>query len=189
VKELEEIKENSPNNGEEIQNLTENTKQSTEENLGEEKNLELEKLTKEKEEIFNRLQRLQADFENFRKRTSKEKTEILNFANADLVTALLPVLDNFQRALFSQEKSQQNQVNDKFFEGIQMIYRQFKDILEKEGLKEIDCLDKPFDPNFHEAIMQVEDTDKPENTVVEVLQTGYTFKDKVIRPAMVKVSK
>ncbi|SES66588.1 molecular chaperone GrpE [Anaerobranca gottschalkii DSM 13577] len=187
---MEELKENSPNLQEDKQDLTEEEKQ-VEENIGENKeNSEIEKLTKEKEELFNRLQRLQADFENFRKRMTKEKTEILNFANADLVTALLPVLDNFQRALSGQEKNlDKNGEYLKFLEGIQMIYRQFKDILEKEGLKEIDCLDKPFDPNFHEAIMQVEDIDKPENTVVEVLQTGYTFKDKLIRPAMVKVSK
>ena len=143
---------------------------------------EVEKLRQEKDEVFTRLQRLQADFENFRKRSSKERVELLSSANSDLVTSLLPVMDNFKRALDGQEKS-------KFTEGIQMILKQFKEILEKEGLKEIECLNQPFDPNFHDAVMQGEEEGVPENTVVEVFQTGYTFKDKVIRPAMVKVNK
>lgn len=148
---------------------------------GEENLVELEKLTKEKDEVFNRLQRLQADFENFRKRTSKERVELLNSANSDLVSSLLPVLDNFHRALDGQEQT-------KFTEGIQMILKQFKEILAKEGLQEINSLNQPFDPNFHDAVMQGEEEGVPTNTVVEVFQTGYTFKEKVIRPAMVKVN-
>jgi molecular chaperone GrpE len=187
VKVLEEIKEKGQN--EEVSEKDSQQDVPLEEKTVEEdkeespsQDSEIQKLIKEKEELVSRLQRLQADFENFRKRSTKEKVDIINSANVELITVLLPVLDNFQRALEGAEDS-------KFVEGIKMIYKQFKDILEKEGLQEIDCLDKPFDPNLHEGIMQVEEPDKPENTVVEVLQKGYTFKDKVIRPAMVKVNK
>lgn len=182
MKDLEENKKEQ----EEKEVIEENTESQPEEQTEQPKKEEalsdIEKAIKEKEEAHARLQRLQADFENFRKRNAKERVELLNSANSELVGSLLPVLDNFQRALNSQEGS-------KFKEGIEMIIKQFKDILEREGLKEIDCLNQPFDPNFHEAVIQVEEDDKPENTVVEVLQTGYTFKDKVLRPAMVKVNK
>ena len=142
---------------------------------------ELEKAQMENQDMLNRLQRLQADFENFRKRSTKERVDLLNSANQSLVTNLLPVLDNFQRALDSQDTG-------KLKEGLGLILKQFQDILQKEGLKEIDSLNKPFDPNLHDAVMQVQLDDAPENTVVEVLQKGYLFRDKVIRPAMVKVN-
>ena len=142
---------------------------------------EIEKLKLEKLEALNRFQRLQADFENARKRNIKERSELINSANANLVLSLLPVLDNFQRALNSEESS-------KFKEGIDLILKQFTEILEREGLQEIYCANKEFDPNFHDAVMQVHEENLPENTVVEVVQKGYTFKEKVIRAAMVKVN-
>ncbi|QNO13571.1 nucleotide exchange factor GrpE [Alkalicella caledoniensis] len=147
-----------------------------------ETNDQLEKLELEKQEVFNRMQRLQADYENLKKRGVKERVDLLTSANADLVKTLLPVIDNFQRALDSEKE------NTKFKEGIELILKQFMDILEKEGLKEIESVNKEFDPNYHDAVMNMQDPDLPENTIVEVLQKGFTFKDKVIRPAMVKVN-
>lgn len=130
---------------------------------------------------------LQADFDNFRKRTAKEKEDIYTYANTQIVKDLLPILDNFERALGSVIKEDPSVKS--FYNGIEMIYNQLITILGKNDVKEIKALNEPFDPELHDGIMQVEDSEFPENTVVEVLQKGYTLKDKVIRPSMVKVSK
>lgn len=130
---------------------------------------------------------LQADFDNFRKRTAKEKEDIYTYANTQIVKDLLPILDNFERALGSVVKEDSSVKS--FYNGIEMIYNQLITLLGKNDVKEINALNEPFDPELHDGIMQVEDSEFPENTVVEVLQKGYTLKDKVIRPSMVKVSK
>ena len=126
--------------------------------------------------------RLMADFQNYKKRVEKEKSDIYSYANEKLVTELLNVLDNFERAL-------EHEGEDKsFHEGMQMIFKQLFDVLEKSGLKEIPALGEEFDPNFHNAVMN-EDTEEYESgTVSGVMQKGYTLNGKVIRPSMVKVA-
>lgn len=137
---------------------------------------EKEKQQEESEENYlEQLQRLQAEFENFRKRTEKEKYEILKNANEDLIVKLLGVLDNFELAL--------KHVDDK---GINMIYSELYSILEKEGLKIIKT-GKNFDPEIHEAIIHEEGEE--DEKIVEELQKGYTLNDKVIRPSKVKITK
>lgn len=146
-----------------------------------------EELAREKaraDEYFNRLLRVQADFDNYRKRTQKEKAEFWKYASEPLVSALLPVLDNFQRALETPPGDV-----DKLLEGVKMIYRQLKEILENEGLKAISAKGEEFDPTLHEAVMQEKTDQYPDNTVMEELRTGYFYKDKLIRPAMVKVAR
>jgi len=140
-------------------------------------------LEQEKEELMHRLLRLQADFDNFRKRTRAEKEEMVDYAAFDLVCRLLPVIDNLERACVSTETCSQGLV-----EGIVMITRQFKDLLEKEGVKAIECKGKTFDPAYHEAVMREESSDHAPDTVVDELQKGYMIKDRVLRPSMVKVA-
>lgn len=145
---------------------------------------ELEKEKAKAEEYYKFLLRVQADFDNFRKRTQKEKEEFRKYASEPLVEALLPVLDNFERALNSPPRDA-----EKLLEGIEMIYRQLKDILEKEGLKAIMAQGEAFDPTIHEAVMQETTGEYDDNTVIEEMRTGYFFKDKLLRPALVKVAR
>jgi len=137
------------------------------------------------DEHYDRLLRLQAEFDNYRKRTQKEKTDIIKFASERLVAELLPVLDNFERAASS---AQLNPDFNAFSQGVDMIFRQLQTALNKEGLKAIEATGQPFDPNLHDAVLRVESDEHPENTVVEELQKGYYLKEKVLRPSMVKVS-
>ena len=154
-----------------------------------EKNLTLEaELVKAKakaEDHYAQLQRLQADFDNYRKRTQKEKTELIKYASERLVGELLPVLDNFDRAVSAAKV---NLDFTAFSQGVEMILRQMQTALSKEGLRAMDAAGQPFDPNLHEAVLRVASEEHPENTVVEELQKGYYLKEKVLRPCMVKVS-
>lgn len=150
---------------------------------GEEDN-RLAELQRQAEENHNRYLRAQADFDNFRRRTLKEKEELAQYASLKLVEQLLPVLDNFQRALQTGEGADLGS----YAKGVEMIYRQLSQVLEEEGLKQMEPVGQPFDPELHQAIMQVESEEYEEGIVVEVVQPGYRLKDKVIRPAMVKVS-
>lgn len=149
---------------------------------------ELEKqlleLRREKDDVHDRLLRKHADFENFRKRAEKEKREYQMFALSDVMYELLAILDNFERAFSHAE----DQISTDYHKGILLIYRQLKDVLEKKGLKAIETVGRPFDPNYHEAITREERDDVPENTILEEFQKGYFFRDKLLRPAMVKVS-
>ena len=154
-----------------------------------EKNLTLEaELVKAKakaEDHYAQLQRLQADFDNYRKRTQKEKTELIKYASERLVGELLPVLDNFERAVSAAKV---NPDFTAFSQGVEMILRQMQTALSKEGLRAMDAVGQPFDPNLHEAVLRVASEEHPENTVVEELQKGYYLKEKVLRACMVKVS-
>jgi molecular chaperone GrpE len=138
---------------------------------------------KEDEEAWDdKYKRLLADFQNYKRRTEKEKADVYSFANEQIVTELLQVLDNFERALASE-------CSDKAYaDGMEMIFKQFSGILTKSGLEEIDAVGKDFDPNFHHAVLKDNNDDFESGQVTEVLQKGYTFKKKVIRPAMVKVN-
>ncbi len=143
----------------------------------------VEQLAQEKEELMNRLMRLQADFDNYRKRVRTEKEDLEKHANFNLIKRLLPVIDNLERACSATGDNAETIV-----EGVQMISRQLQEILEKEGVAPIECQGKPFDPNCHEAVLVEESNEHPPNTVLDELQKGYRMKDKVLRASMVKVS-
>ncbi|HHW01536.1 MAG TPA: nucleotide exchange factor GrpE [Thermoanaerobacterales bacterium] len=144
----------------------------------------LEDKQKQIDEYKNRWYRAQADFDNFRKRTQKEIQDIHLYAGEQLIKDILPIVDNFERALNSIEDRE-----GPIYKGVQLIYQQLKNVLEKYDVKEIDAQGKAFDPRFHEAVMQVESQEHENDTVIEVLQKGYLFHTKVIRPSMVKVAK
>ncbi|MBN8236686.1 nucleotide exchange factor GrpE [Halobacillus kuroshimensis] len=154
--------------------------EETEESQG-----ETEQLRQEKEELNNRLVRLQADYDNFRRRTQKEKEADRKYRSQSLIEELIPALDNFDRALQVEVDSDaaKNLAN-----GMKMVYDQFKSALEKEGVEVIPAQGEEFDPHLHQAVMQVEDENYESNIVVEELQKGYRLKDRVIRPSMVKVN-
>lgn len=135
------------------------------------------------EEHNDRYKRLLADFDNFRRRTRQEKEELSNIVAQNVILELLPVLDNFERALGSAT----NQDAEKMLSGVEMIYRQFTQVLEKSGLTLVESIGKIFDPQQHEAVMRVEDAEQSDGMIVEELQKGYAVKGKVIRPSMVKV--
>ena len=137
-----------------------------------------------KNEFDNRYKRLQADFDNFRRRTNQEKEQLSGFVKGNVLADLLPVLDNFERAVQSPAEGDAKT----FLDGFVMIHQNLMATLQKHGLAPIEAVGQPFDPNLHQAIMRVETDEYPEDTVVEVLQTGYTVDCRCIRPAMVKVS-
>ncbi|MEN3189420.1 MAG: nucleotide exchange factor GrpE [Atribacterota bacterium] len=155
----------------------------------EEKLLETEKIAQQKEnlskEYLEHLKRLQADFENYKKREEKKKKEFIEFANEELLNNLLTVVDNLERALDST-KSENNVEAIK--QGINNILKDFYNILNKEGVKPIKARGHKFDPYKHEAVMTVETDQYPEDTITEELRKGYYFKSKILRPAMVKVA-
>ena len=150
--------------------------------------LEKEKAELESQSIdyYERLQRQQAEFDNYRKRTIKEKEELIKYASERILVSMLPIVDNFERAISA---AQTNQDFNAFAQGVELIFRQVLGTLDKEGLKPIVAVGQPFDPNLHEAVMQVDSEEYEENTVVEELQKGYLLKEKVIRPSMVKVAR
>ena len=150
-----------------------------------ENDAEIEKLKEEKDDVYNRLLRLQAEYDNFKRRTQKEKEAERKYKAQDIVTDILPVLDNFERAL-QVEKTEETAG---LIDGISMVHRQLQDALTNNGVEAIDTVGEEFDPNKHHAVMQVEDDSVESNHVVEELQKGYLLKDRVIRPAMVKVNK
>ncbi|MFC4811327.1 nucleotide exchange factor GrpE [Paenibacillus sp. GCM10023250] len=142
-------------------------------------------LTKLADENQQRYLRVQADFDNFRRRTAKEREELAQYASMKLVGQLLPVVDNFGRAI---EAAKAGGDVESFSKGVEMIFRQLEGVLEAEGLKPMDAVGQPFNPDFHQAIMQVESEEYEDGIVVEEAQKGFMLKDKVLRPAMVKVS-
>lgn len=137
------------------------------------------------EEHTERYIRLQADFDNFRRRTRQEKEELSIIVAQGIVMQFLPVLDNFERALSLSGGAQ----GDGLRTGVEMICRQFAQVFEKLGVEPVAAVGAQFDPQLHEAVMSVEDTEKPDGTIAEELQKGYLLKGKVIRPSMVKVVK
>lgn len=143
---------------------------------------ELEAVKKQLSEGVERMKRLQADFENFRRRTRQEKEELSNMVVQDFIKDLLPMLDNFDRAMAAEATD-----GNKFQQGVEMIYNQLAEILKNKGLEKIDTTDAKFDPNFHQAVMRVENPDLEDESIAMELQKGYMVKGKVIRPAMVQV--
>jgi molecular chaperone GrpE len=139
-------------------------------------------IQQETSEYKDRYMRTLADFENFRKRSEREKTDFYKYALAGLLRDLLPVLDNFDRSLEHAAEG------DDFHRGVLLIYKQLYDILTKHGLKPIDQAAVPFDPKIHEAVVSEQDPSVPSHTVIAILQKGYFLHDRLLRPAMVKVA-
>ncbi len=150
------------------------------------KDKKLEELQNEINTLKDKNMRITAEMVNTLRRKDEETNRLLKYSNESLITELLPVIDNFERALNVDAKTADIESYQK---GMTMIYNSLKNILEKFEVKEIEAIDKEFDPSYHQAVMQEEKEGTKENIVIEVLQKGYTYKDKVIRPAMVKVSK
>ncbi len=146
---------------------------------------ELEKLQAEIDRQKDAFLRLNAEFQNFKKRTEKEKSDIYKFANEKVFLDLLEVMDNVERAMSALETEEENP----FFGGIRQIKKSFQDIFNKYGLERIDAVGAPFDPELHHAVMTEDAEDTESEHVIEELQKGYTLNGKVIRHAMVKVAK
>lgn len=167
------------------------SKEDREETSEPETEIELlkERLVKSEEqakELEDRLLRLAAEFDNYRKRTAKEFAYLVKNANERLILQLLDTLDNFQRALDSAKTSSDY---EKFHKGVELIYTHMKDLLSKEGLKEIEVIGKPFDPNFHEAVTQAESNKYDDGIVMEEISKGYLLNDRLLRASKVVVSK
>ncbi|MFZ0414407.1 MAG: nucleotide exchange factor GrpE [Candidatus Acidiferrales bacterium] len=147
-------------------------------------NQEIERLVAEKLDLKNTLVRLQADFDNYRKRIERERHQERHRGAETVIEHLLPILDGFDRAIASHRDA----AHDEFRKGVQLIRKQLFDVLAKQGLEKIDTQGKAFDPHFHHAIEHVKTTEKPDGAVLEELQAGYVFHGKVLRPAMVRVA-
>ncbi len=139
-------------------------------------------------EMEDKYLRLQAEFINYRTRQANETADMLKYEGEEIIRSLLPIADNFERAIKMDNNDLSDEVS-KFLEGFKMIYTSFISIFNEMGVVEIDCLGKEFDPVYAEAVLVEHDENKPEGVVLEVLTKGYKYKDKVIRPAMVKVNK
>lgn len=176
---------NQENAAADNQEAAENTAAETAGNEQVSLDSEVERWKAAAEENQNRLLRTLADMENMRRRVRKEQEDLAKYASQKVIEELLPALDNFERALAADKDSL---TVESLLQGVSMVYRQMAQVFEKEGLQPIEAAGKPFDPNLHQAVMQVEDANFESGVVVEELQKGYQFKDRVIRPAMVKVN-
>lgn len=139
-------------------------------------------LVDENRQLKDRVLRTLADFENFRKRSDREKADFFKYSLANVMKDIVPVLDNFDRALEHAEEG------DEFHKGVLLIYKQLYEMLQKHGLKPIEESGVTFDPNIHEAVVREEDDSVPSHTVVAILQKGYFLHDRLLRPALVKVA-
>lgn len=149
---------------------------------------EIEELVKQNEELKEKVLYKEAELINYRRRKDEETANMLKYANMGLIEELLPILDNFERAI----KLDDNNLNDevsRFLQGFKMMYSSFSEVLKNFGVKEIEALGKEFDHNYHEALMTDNIEDVDDNIVTEVLLKGYMLKDRVLRPASVKVNK
>jgi molecular chaperone GrpE len=144
---------------------------------------EFETLKRDRDDLFDRLLRKQAEFENFRKRVEREKSDFMQFASADLMKELLNAVDSFDLAIRNAASDGQGTLR-----GFELIYKQLQDTLARFGLKPLEAKGKPFDPNFHQAVSTKPTNDVAENTVVEEMRKGYTLNGRLLRPAMVAVS-
>jgi molecular chaperone GrpE len=145
---------------------------------------EFDQLKTERDMLLDRLARVQAEFENARKRTTREQQEFREYAVAEAMTALLPTLDSFERALQTTAPDRAE-----FRSGVELIYKQLQDALIKLGLRPIPAKDEPFDPHLHQAVEMVETREAKDQQVLEELQRGYKLKDRLLRPSMVKVAR
>lgn len=147
---------------------------------------ELAEKAKLADEYVARLQRLQADFDNFRRRSHKEREELADLITETVICKFLPVIDNLARAIVTAKNAA---ADEQFIAGVEMILRQMEDVLNKQNVTVINAVGELFDPQKHEAVMQVADDSKADDTIIEEFQKGYQLKQRVIRPSMVKVVK
>ncbi len=168
---------------EEEKELEEEVKETVE-NQEEKKEDDKDSLKKKAEEATEKFVRLQAEFQNYKKRTEKEKANLYKFANEKLILDLLPLMDNMERAIENSKDS-----SEKVVDGIKMIKKSLDEFFEKNGVKYIDAVGKPFDPEYHHAVMTEENDDIESEHIIEEFQKGYMLNEKVIRHSMVKVSK
>jgi len=148
---------------------------------------ELEKLKEQNKELTEKVLRVTAEMQNMRRRYDEEISKIYKYDGEDLAKKLLPIIDNFERAISLDDNNLEDE-QSKFLEGFKMIYASLINILKEKGIVEIECLGKQFDPNFMDAILTDSIVEEEQNVVLDVLQKGYMYNDKVIRPAMVKVN-
>lgn len=148
---------------------------------------ERELLSKRIKELEDEVLRNKAELLNYRKRKDEETERIIKYAEEDILRGFLPILDNFERAINMDDDNKEDEVS-KFLSGFKLMYKQMKELLEKFEVKEIEALDKEFDPSLHQAVVTGKDESKPSGIVLEVLQKGYMYKDRVLRTAMVKVN-
>ena len=182
--EMNETEDITTETEEQIEMDVENSENPFEVELQEVKQQKVE-LEAKLEEAENRILRMQADFENSRRRARLDLEATEKYKSQGLITELLPAIDNFERALKMEADNDQAK---SLLQGMEMVYRSLLDTLKKEGAEQIEAVGKEFDPHLHQAIMQVEDENFGSNIVVEEFQKGYILKDRVIRPAMVKVN-
>lgn len=182
------IKDNSQNEIEENQQTTEEEMSKMQEDL--------EEAEAQTQSAINKMMRLAAEFDNYKKRSAKEHENIRKYAAENLIKELLPIVDNFERAIESASESNlvppsngRTKDFDSFLDGVKLILSQMINLLEKEGVIAIKAVGETFNPNFHEAVMHINSDKYPENVVTEEYQKGYILKDRVIRPSMVAVSK
>ena len=198
VKEAVEEAKKSAAETESAETEAEETEETSEEAGSEEAKEDAEKKTGKKlfgkkkdkkdekiEELTDKLTRQMAEFDNFRKRTEKEKSQMYEVGAKDIIEKILPVVDNFERGLDAVPEEKKE---DPFIQGMEKVYKQFMTVLESVEVKPIEALGNQFDPNFHNAVMHVEDDSAKENVVVEEFQKGYIYRDTVVRHSMVKVA-
>ena len=150
---------------------------------------ELKDRASKADENWNRLLRVTADFENFKKRAAREKTDAIKFANEGVLQKLIPVLDSFDMALAAVQSADGGAATQSLQTGVNMVFQQLKKTLAETGLEEVDATGKTFDPNLHEAVSQKETSEAPEGQVVQQLRKGYKFRERLLRPASVVVAR
>ena len=190
VKETEDINENTSDSKDDSDEQSEESKQDDESSDDKKSSKKDKKDKKDKkskhqaiiDDLNDRVMRQMAEFENFRKRTEKEKGQMYDMGAKSILEKILPVVDNFERGLDAATEG------DSFADGMKMIYKQLMTSLEEAGVKEIEAEGSEFNPDYHNAVMHVEDEELGENVVAEVLQKGYMYNDTVLRHAMVKVA-
>lgn len=181
---VEDAAESEEETAESSENAEENGKEEKK-SFFKKKDKKVDELNEKIAQLTDQYTRLMAEFDNFRKRTEKEKNARFDMGVSSTVEKVLPVLDNFERGLVTAPEDQ----HDSFFDGMDMIYRQLVKVLADMGVEEIEAEGKEFDPNLHNAVMQVENEELPENTVAQVFMKGYTYKGSVVRHSVVSVSK
>ncbi len=182
----EEAETQTEAEGSEAGEQTEETEQDAKKGLfNKKKEKKKDKKDEQIEDLTDRLKRQMAEFENFRKRTEKEKSQMYDMGAKSIVEKVLPVIDNFERGLAAVPEDTED---DPFVEGMNKIYKQMMTVLEEAGVKPIEAVGAEFDPNFHNAVMHVEDESLGENIIAEELQKGYMYRDTVVRHSMVKVA-
>ena len=181
INEKEDIKETVEQTEETTEETTEQTDKNEENNINE----KLEKAEAMAKDYLDKLQRSLAEFDNFRKRTNIEKASMYENGARDTIEKLLPILDNFERAILSTPEDEKETA---MFKGIDMIFNQMVETFKNMGVEELAGVGETFDPNIHNAVLHIDDDSFGENVVAEVMQKGYKYKDKVNRPSMVKVA-